>query len=147
MIAAGLLCLVAWLAVGVAGAPVDPFLPLVAAVALRREWPAWARIALATSLGPIAAAACGDVAPERTALYAAVGLVATRAEWTLRDGVVARTTLVAGTLAVVLGVRALLAALGAAPGTGQTLLGVAATIAWTAAHAAASRGLDRGAWS
>lgn len=147
MIVGALLCLGAWLAVGVVGAPVDPFLPLVAATALYRPWPAWARIAAATSLGPIAAAACGDVAPERTALYAAIGLVATRAGWTLRDGIAARTALVAGTLVVVLGVRALLAALGAAPGPGQALVGVAATIAWTAAHAALSRGIDRGAFS
>lgn len=147
MIVGALLCLGAWLAAGAVGAPIDPFLPLVAAVALHRAWPAWARIAATAALGPIAAAACGDVAPERAALYVAVGLVATRAEWTLRDGVAARTGLVAGTLVVVLAVRALLAALGAGPGPGQAVIGIVATIAWTATHAALSRAVDRGAFT
>jgi len=147
MIVGAVLCLGAWLAAGAVGAPIDPFLPLVAATALHRPWPTWARIAATTALGPIAAAACGDLAPERTALYAAIGLVATRAEWTLRDGVAARTGLVTGTLVVVLSVRALLAALGAAPGPGQAIVSVVATIAWTALHAALSRGLDRGAFA
>jgi hypothetical protein len=139
MIAGLALCAAAWLVAGALGAPVDPFLPLAAALSLHPGLSPWARVAGAAALGTLTASACGDPVAERTALYVAIGVVATRAGWTLRDGVAARTLLVAGTLGVVLGVRAVLAAVGATPAPGQALVAVAASVAWTAAHAALTR--------
>jgi len=143
MIAGALLSGIAWLVVGLTGAPVDPFLPLVAALCLHRPWPPLARIGAAVALGPIAAAAAGDVALERTGLYAAAALLAIAAGSSLRDGVVTRTGLVAATFATVLGVRLLLATGGATPGPGQTAVAVAATVLWTALHASLVFGLER----
>lgn len=135
MIAEVGLALAAWAVVGVTGAPVDPFLPLIAALALREDAGPAARVATVTALGPLCALACGDLVAERTALYAAMGVLATRAEWTLRDGVAARTVLAGATLLLVLGVRSLLAAGGGAPPPAQGAVAFLGTVVWTAVHA------------
>lgn len=135
MIVGAALCAAAWLVAGAAGWSLDPFLPLVAALALRRPWTPLERIAAVLALAPVTALACGDVLLERTLLYGSLALVATQGGALLRDGVVARTLLVAATLGTVLGVRALLAAAGSVPPPSETALAVLGTVAWTALHA------------
>ncbi len=135
MIVAAALCVAAWLIGGAAGWAFDPFLPLVATVALRRRWSTPERLAAIVALGPVTAIACGDVLLERTLLYGSVALVATQGGLLLRDGVLARTLLVAASLGVVLGFRGLLAATGALPPPAETLAAVTTTVLWTAGHA------------
>lgn len=135
MISAALWSMVAWLAFGLAGVPVDPFLPLVAAVALQGDEAVPTRLGIALALGPLTAVACADLPLERTVLYGTMTLIAVGAGSVLRDTVVVRTALVAGTLGVVVGVRALLALGGAAPAPPEGIPVLVAAVAWTAAHA------------
>jgi len=136
------LAIAAWLAFGVTGVPVDPFLPLVAALALRRSWPAPARLLAGTALGPLTAMACGDLPLERTALYLTLSLAALHTRDVMRDGVAVRTALVAVTLAATVAARSLLALGGRFPEPAEGLGVLAATVAWTAIHATLCTGAE-----
>jgi hypothetical protein len=127
----------------VVGAPIDPFLPLVAAVALRRSWPASARLVAGVSLGPLTAIACGDLVAERTALYLVLSLAALHTRNVMRDGVAVRTALVAVALAAMMLVRTLLALGGSFPEPAEGLGVLAASVAWTALHATVCIGVER----
>jgi hypothetical protein len=143
MIRATALALVAWVAASAVGLPVDPFLPVVVAVGLRRDWPLWARVLLGVALAPLAAAAAGDLAGERLSLYAvAVAGSIHLAEW-FDDGVLTRAGFVAGALGGTALAREALAWAGALPSAPESWVGLVATVAWGAAHAAAC-GAGRG---
>ena len=134
----------AWLLASLAGLPIDPFLPLVVALGLRRSWPAWARIVMALALAPLAAAACGDVATDRAALYAVAVMGSVNlADW-FSDSVLTRTGFAAAALGSVLGMRTLLAWTDAAPAPSETLVSVFATVTWVAVHAAVTLPWSRG---
>lgn len=139
MIAATALSVAAWLVFGALGLPADPFLPLIAMLALHRDWPAAARTTAAIALGPVAAAACMDAPLERTAVYATVALLALQAGEQARDGVAVRTALAAVGVCAAVGTRALLSLGGAAAPPSETLATVAASVGWVAVHAALCR--------
>jgi len=142
MIAAAL-SVAAWLVFGVIGAPIDPFLPLVAALALRRSWPTPARLVACVALGPLTAMACGDLVAERTALYLTLSLAALHTRDVMHDGVAVRTALVAVTLAAMMVARMLLALGGGFPEPTEGLGVLAASVAWTAFHATVCVGAER----
>ena len=145
MIGGVLLAVAAWFVASAMALPIDPFLPLVLALGLRREWPAWARILAAVALAPLAAAACGDVATERAALYAVAVMGSVNlADW-FDDGVVTRTGFAACALVAVLSMRSILAWAGSGPASSETVVSILATLAWVAAYTAVTRTGSRGA--
>lgn len=134
MIRGALLTLVAWLVASVAGLPIDPFLPLVIALALHRDWAPWTRVILAIAIAPLTAAACGDVATERAALYAVVVMGSMNLSDWFDDSVWTRCGYAALALGGTLVARALLAAMDFMPPGAETWPSAAASVGWVAAH-------------
>jgi hypothetical protein len=125
----------AWLVASASGLPIDPFLPLVIALGLHRDWPNWARVIVAIALAPLAAAACGDVAAERVAVYAVAVMGSVNLSDWFDDGVVTRTGFAACALTAVLVVREVLHWAGSMPQGTDSLLSISTTVAWVALHA------------
>ncbi len=136
MILGAALAALAWLVASASGLPIDPFLPVVIALGLHREWPNWARVVLAIALAPLAAAACGDVAAERVAVYAVAVMGSVNLSDWFDDGVVTRTGFAACALTAVLVVREVMHWAGSMPQGSDSLVSIAATVAWVAIHAA-----------
>jgi hypothetical protein len=138
------LAILAWLVASASGLPIDPFLPIVIALGLRREWPNWARVILAIALAPLAAAACGDVAAERAAVYAiAVMGCVNLSDW-FDDSVVTRTGFAACALTAVLVVRETLHWAGSMPQGSDSLLSIVLSVTWVAVHATLCLAPSRG---
>lgn len=136
MIRGVLLAAGAWFVASAFGLPIDPFLPVVIALGLQRDWPTWARVVLAIALAPLAAAACGDVATERVALYAVAVMGSINLSDWFDDGVITRTSFAACALVAVVLTRGVLAWTGSMPAGSETIGSILATVAWAGIHAA-----------
>lgn len=142
MIVAVALSAFGWLIFGALGVPVDPFLPLAAAVALGTGWPAGWRALGVVTLAPLATAACVDDLGQRAAIYALAALLASQSDRLVRDGVGARVTLVLAALGTVVALRSALAFFGGPPPV-QGVGAIALTLVWTGVHAGLCTWLER----
>lgn len=143
MILGVVLATAAWLVASASGLPIDPFLPVVIALGLRREWPNWARVILAIALAPLAAAACGDVAAERAAVYAVAVMGSVNLSDWFDDGIITRMGFAACALTAVLMVREALHWAGSIPQGSDSAVSILTTVVWVALHAAVCLTLTR----
>lgn len=134
MIVGAVVATLAWLVASASGLPIDPFLPVVIALGLHRDWPSWSRVVLAIALAPLAAAACGDVAAERAAVYAVAVMGSVNLSDWFDDGVITRTGFAACALTAVLVVREVLHWAGSMPQGSDSFLSIVTTVVWVAVH-------------